>query len=256
MIGEFQDAINELSTVRREALEELIAAGSSRSQLAELLNMSRARITQVLAGTGHPERAFLGSGRITVAIGGKQEIGRSDPGDVLSVESFAAFELLAELARSVGLDAQYEVVPPPGHVHLNRPNLIVLTSPRLLPFVGQVMEADPRLRFRTDDRGWYLVDVESGDEFRSPRDSGKNADYGYVGRLPRPDGKGTFLYLAGVHAQGALGAAHYLADQMITLYHDLKVRRFSLLVKCEFDPRKPRQIKSVEAVTPVYRHEG
>ena len=34
-----------------------------------------------------------------VAIGGKQEVGRDDPGDVLSAESFAAYEALAEAAH-------------------------------------------------------------------------------------------------------------------------------------------------------------
>jgi hypothetical protein len=53
----------------------------------------------------------------------KQEANRQDPGDMVSVESFTAYEILAEAARAVGLEAAYEVVPPPGLVHLNRPNL-------------------------------------------------------------------------------------------------------------------------------------
>jgi hypothetical protein len=256
LIDAYQAEITELAALRRDALHELLASGKTQAQVADLLGMSRARISQVLAGTSKPERAFLGNGRLTVAIGGKQEVGRSDPGDVVSVESFAAFELLAQLSRSLGLDAEYEVVPPPGHVRLNRPNLIVLTNPRLLPFLGQVMEADPRLRFEADDQGWYMVDIESSEEFRSPRDRGVNADFAYVGRLPRPDGKGTFLYLAGTHAQGTLGAAHYVAAQISSLYRDLKNRRFSLVVRCTFDPKKPREITSIEPVTPVYRHEA
>jgi hypothetical protein len=159
--------------------------------------MSRSRVSQLLSAGVRPERAFLGVGKLTVAIGAKQEANRRDPGEVVSVESFTAYEMLAELARAVGLDAVYEVVPPPGHVHLNRPNLIVLTNPRLLPFLAQVMEADPHLRYVIDDQGWYIHDETSGTDYRSPRDHGETADYGYVGRLPRPDGKGTFLYLAG-----------------------------------------------------------
>ncbi len=141
-----------------------------------------------------------------------------DPGDILSVEAFTAYELLAEAARIVGLDTTFETVPPPGHVHLNRPNLIVLTNPRLLPFLSQVMEADPHLRYVRDESGWYIVDLDTGTDYRSLRDQGQASDYGYVGRLPRPDGKGTLLYLAGTHAQGTLGAAHFvttnLADAM------------------------------------------
>lgn len=256
LIDDYQAAIGELSRLRRESLEELLAGGMSQVQIADLLDMSRSRVSQLLSAGTRPERAFLGTGKLTIAIGGKQEAGRSDPGDVVSAESFSAYETLAELARSVGLDAAFEVVPPPGHVHLNRPNLVVLTNPRLLPFLSQVMEADPHLRYRVDDGGWYLVDPTSGEEFRSPRDQGESADYGYVGRLPRPDGKGTFLYLAGTHAQGTLGAAHFVADNLGALYKELKSRRFSTVVLCRFDPKSPQKILSTERVTPLYRHEG
>ncbi|MEU5944142.1 sigma-70 region 4 domain-containing protein [Micromonospora sp. NPDC047465] len=254
LIDDYQAAIGELSRIRREALEHLLAGGMTQSQIAELLEVSRSRVSQLLSAGTRPERAFLGTGRLTVAIGGKQEAGRHDPGDVLSAESFAAYNALSELARSVGLDASYEVVPPPGFVHLNRPNLIVLTSPRLLPFVGQVMEADPHLRFASDDRGWYLMDGET--EYRSPRDDGHSADYGYVGRLPRPDGKGSFLYLAGTHAQGTLGAAQFVADNLAQLYKELKNRRFSTIIRCEYDASNPRKVLACERVTPIYRHES
>ncbi|EEP74273.1 hypothetical protein MCAG_04600 [Micromonospora sp. ATCC 39149] len=254
LIEDYQAAIAELSRIRREALEQLLVDGMTQAQIADLLDMSRSRVSQLLSAGTRPERAFLGTGRLTVAIGGKQESGRHDPGDMLSAESFAAYNVLADLARTVGLDANYEVVPPPGFVHLNRPNLIVLTSPRLLPFVGQVMEADPHLRFASDERGWYLIDGET--EYRSPRDDGQSADYGYVGRLPRPDGRGSFLYLAGTHAQGTLGAAHFVANNLAQLHKELKSRRFSMVVRCEYDPTNPRKILSCERVTPIYRHES
>jgi hypothetical protein len=142
-------------------------------------------------------------------------------------------------------------------VHLNRPNLIVLTNPRLLPFLSQIMEADPRIRYVQDgDGAWYLVDVTTGEEYRSPRDKGESADFGYVGWLPRPDGKGTFLYLAGVHAPGTLGAAQYVVGNLGQLYRDLKNRRFSTIVRYEFEPDSQLIMRSVKPVTPLYRHEG
>jgi hypothetical protein len=256
LIDDLQSTVTELSRVRRETLDELLAEGMTQNQIAELLGMSRSRVSQLLSSGVRPERAFLGTGRLTVAIGGKQEANRHDPGDVVSVESFAAFELLAEAARAVGLEAGYEVVPPPGHVHLNRPNLIVMTNPRLLPFLAQVMEADPHLRYLVDDKGWYIRDESEHTDYRSPRDDGELADYGYVGRLPRPDGKGTFLYLAGTHAQGTLGAAHYVATNLGELYKDLKSRRFSTVVLCRYDPKDPRKVVSTERVSPLYRHDG
>jgi hypothetical protein len=256
LIDQYQEALGELSRVRRASIETLLDSGMTQTQVAEMLGMSRSRVSQVLSAGVRPERAFLGSGKLTVAIGAKQETNRHDPGGMLSVESFTAYELLAEAARVTGLDAAYEVVPAPGLVHLNRPNLIVLTNPRLLPFLSQVMEADPYLRYLQDQDGnWYLRDLSTETNYRSLRDKGEASDYGYVGRLPRPDGKGTFLYLAGTHAQGTLGAAHHVTTNLGELYKELKTRRFSTIIECKFDPKDQRKILSTERVTKLYRHE-
>lgn len=257
LIEEYQEGIAELSRIRRDAIEELLSSGMTQTQVADMLSMSRSRISQLLSVGVRPERAFLGTGKLTVAIGGKHEANRSDPGDMLSVEAFTAYELLAEAARNVGLDSTYEVVPPPGNVDLNRPGLIVLTNPRLLPFLSQVMGADPHIRYEFNEQdGWYLVDKTTGTEYRSLRDRGEASDYGYVGRLPRPDGRGTFLYLAGTHAQGTLGAAHFVTTNLTELYRELKSRRFSTVIECRYEPSNPRKVISTERVTPVYRHEA
>jgi len=219
--------------------------------------MSRSRISQLLSVGTRPERSFLGSGKLTVAIGSKREADKKrSVSEMISAECFTAYEMLSETARLVGLDVAQEIVPPPGIVHLNRANLIVLTNPRLLPFLSQVMEVDPYIRYVQEDKEWHLVDVSTGTEYRSPKDRGESSDYGYIGRLPRPDGKGTFLYLAGTHAQGTLGAAVYVVDNLPSLYRDLRTRRFSTIVECHFDPENQLKITSVEPVTPIYRHDG
>jgi hypothetical protein len=256
LIDEYQAAIAELSDVRRETLRELLASGMPQMAIADMLGISKSRVSQLLSAGSRPERAFLGTGTVTVAVGGKLEAGKTAPGAVVSSESFGGYEVLADLARSVGLDVAYEVVPPPGHIHLNRPNLIVLAGPRLLPFINQVLEADRHLGFLNDQHGWYLVDKTTGTQYRSPIDRGDPGDYAYVGRLPRPDGKGTFLYLAGIHAPGNLGAAHYIADNLAELHRELKARRFSMLISCQFDPADRKKILSTERLTPLYRHDG
>jgi len=256
LIDEYQVAIAELSDLRRETLRELLASGMPQMAIADMLGISKSRVSQLLSVGSRPERAFLGTGTVTVAVGGKLEAGKAAPGAVVSTESFGGYEVLADLARSVGLDVAYEVVPPPGHIHLNRPNLIVLAGPRLLPFINQILEADRHLGFLNDQHGWYLVDKNTGTQYRSPIDRGDPGDYAYVGRLPRPDGKGTFLYLAGIHAPGNLGAAHYLADNLAELHRELKTRRFSMLISCQFDPADRKKILSTDRLTPLYRHDG
>ena len=256
LIDEYQAAVADLSDIRRETLREMLDMGMSQIAIADLLGMSKSRVSQLLSAGTRPERTFLGTGKVTVAVGGKVEADKANPGGVVSSESFSAYEVLADLARSVGLDATYEVVPPPGLVHLNRTNLIVMAGPRLLPFLEQVMEADPHLSYAQDDHGWYLIDKTTGSEYRSPIDDGDATDYAYIGRLPRPDGKGTFLYLAGIHAPGNLGAARFIADNITELHRELKTRRFSVLVACDFDPKDRRKILSTKALTPIYRPES
>ncbi len=257
LIDDHQAAVSELSRERREILERLLQAGWTQIRLAEELDISRSRVSQLLSAGARPERALLGTGKLTVAIGGKHETGRTDGQAlaVLSEQALAAYERLADLSRSLGLSAEYEVIPPPGMVNLNRANLVVLTSPRLLPFVGQVLDSDPHLGFANDDRGWYLIDKTTQTEYRSPSDDTASADHAYIGRLPRPDGKGTFLYLAGIHGQGTAGAAHYLETNLHELYREVRTRRWSALITCELDP-KTRAVRTSKLLTPIYRHEN
>ncbi len=259
-IDEHQETGRALARMRREALEELKAMRWTQNEMAQLLGVSASRISKMLSAGTRQEGAFFGAGLLTFAIGSKLEAGRDDSSNMLSAETFAAHEMLASVAKASGLDSEHEMVPPPGLVDLNRDNLVVLTSPRLLPFVGQAMGADPHIRFGNDDQGWFLVDQTTGTEYRSPRDRGEPTDYAYIGRLPRPDGKGTFLYLAGIHAQGTLGAAQYVADNLNALYKEVKDRRFSAILACtsgqDAGTTSHREHLSIERITPLYAHSG
>lgn len=250
LVAYHQEAVAELSRLRREALNELVNE-YSQGELAKLLNMTRGRIGQLLTSGPKPERALLGTGALTVAVGGKHEAQKVNPSAVISQEALAAYRLIAEAAAGYDLQAEYELVPPPGMVRLNRPNLVVLSSPRLLPLVGQVLEADTNLGFSVGAQGWYLTEQLTGKVYRSPSDRNEPVDYAYVGRLPRPDGRGTFLYLAGIHAMGTLGAAHYLTCNIEDIYQDVKNRRWSALIECRYDPDS-RAIEATERITPLY----
>ncbi|WP_239676726.1 sigma-70 family RNA polymerase sigma factor [Natronosporangium hydrolyticum] len=250
-----QQIVGELSRIRREALEELAAQGMTQTQIAELLGTTRARIGQILSSGPRPERALLGFGTLTVALGGKIEGDKQNPGPVVAQEDFVAYENLRDLAQTVGLSTRYEVISAGGALNVNREGLIVICGPRLSSMIAQILASDPHLAFEEDDSGWYLVDKQAGRIYRSPIDDGQSADYAYLGRLPRLDGRGSFLYIAGIHAAGAAGVIHYLANNLADLYREVKKRRFSTLIACTFDP-KTREVESSEMLTPIYRPDG
>ena len=257
MVSRLQELTGEASRGRREAIEELLASPkTTQADVARMLGVTRSRVSRLLSSAPNIERALLGSGPITIAVGGKREgeKAESKASIVASNEAMEAFGILSRMCTDFDLGLARpnpEIVPPPGLVELNRDNLIVLTSPRLLPFVGQILESDKHFGFRPSDQGWYLVDHDTGTNYRSPSDSEKPADFGYIGRLPRPDGKGTFLYMAGIHAMGTWGTAHFLQHNIADIYKEAKLSRWSVLIRCDYDP-DTKQIIATEAITPIH----
>lgn len=257
--GEHIEALAQLSAefseLRREALAELVDSGYRRGQLATELGLAAPRITQILRDTTYgTERRFFDGGPLTVAVGGKHAAEKPEP--VVSTDSMAAWETLRTLAAQYRHPASYEVIPPPGHeLRLNRPGLVVLGSPRLLPFAGQIVDADEAHGFAVDDDGWYVVDRRTGTNYRSGMADPNPCDYAYIGRLPRPDGRGTWLYLAGIHGSGTRGAAQWLAEHLAEVYRAAKSGRFSLLIKANVNP-KNKKILDTEAVTEIHAPGG
>ena len=152
--------------------------------------------------------------------------------------------MLRASAAEMGIETCHEVIPPPGFVDLNRPGLVVICGPRLSPLIGQILASDRVPGFARDDDGWFLEDRKTGKTWRSPMDSGEPSDIAYLGRLPRPDGRGTFVCIAGIHAAGAPGAVHYLARALAQVWQQVRDRRFSALVRCTFDPETREVIAS------------
>lgn len=252
LITEYQAAVTELSRIRKEAVEELRRAGKTQVEVAKLLGMTRARVSQ-LTKSGPPiERAFLGTGPLTIAVALKKEAEFGRP--AVAQETVAGAMRLQAFARTLELDAELEYVPPPGIIDLNRDNLVAMIGPRLSPLVAQILESDTALKFRKDDAGWYLLDQRADVAHRSPMDRGESACIGYLGRFQRPDQQGTFLYIAGIHAMGLQGVIHYLENNLASLYEEARLRRFSLAIECRFDPES-RQVTASERLTPLYRHD-
>jgi hypothetical protein len=255
LLTELQASVTETARLRRESIAWLREQGYSLAAIADIIGVSRARIAQLREAGPPPERAFLGTDRLTVAIPLKTEATSGRP--VVAQEDFAAFNLLADLARDLQLDATPEYIPLGGEVDLNRDNLIVICGPRLSSVVREVLQSDPVLGFDQDDDGrWLLQDRRTSQVYQSPSDlpQPRPADFGYLSRLRRPDGNGTFVLLTGIHAVGSHGIIDYLRRELTDLYEEVDLQPFSTLITTEYDPATRQVIRS-ERITPLYRHQ-
>lgn len=255
----FQEAVIELTRLRREGVEQLQNRGWKPAQIAPHLGVTRQRVEQIGRNGPSPARAFLGRGsQVTIAVGEKLEApkeGGRPGGPAVATEDLVAYETLSHLAHDLKMDVSFEGIAPPGLFDTNRESLVVACGPRLSPVVAQLLAGDPHLGFAKDDAGWYLMDKDRQEEYRSPSDQGTLADYAYLGRLPRLDGKGSFLYMGGIHSAGAAGVAHWITNNLAEIYSAVGVKGlFSTLIKCEYSAA-PLRVTNSERVSPIYRRE-
>ncbi|MFE1024569.1 sigma-70 family RNA polymerase sigma factor [Streptomyces sp. NPDC058818] len=254
-LADAQQEVTELARLRRRVVQDLHAQGLSYAQIATKAGLSRGRIHQIRHTGPAPEGAFLGRGAVTVAtpLRRDDERGRT----VVAVDDVSSGKRLEDLARSYGLDVASEHVPVSGEVDLNRDGLVVVCGPRMSQEMWDTYAQDPVLRWeRAEDGPWTLVDRRTGTVYRSGQDSdpARPYDVGYVGRLLRPDGKGSLLAIAGIHTQGSLGVVQLLASDLNALWGQVGEHRFSTLVGVEYDPQTSEP-RSVDLLTPLYRHD-
>ena len=254
-LADAQQEVTELARLRRRVVQDLHAQGLSYAQIAAKAGLSRGRIHQIRHTGPAPEGAFLGRGAVTVAtpLRRDDERGRT----VVAVDDVSSGKRLEDLARSYGLDVTSEHVPVSGEIDLNRDGLVVVCGPRMSQEMWDTYAQDPVLHWeRAEDGPWTVVDRRTGTVYRSGQDSdpARSYDVGYVGRLSRPDGKGSLLAIAGIHTQGSLGVVQLLASDLNTLWGQVGDHRFSTLVGVEYDP-ETSEPRSVELLCPLYRHD-
>jgi transcriptional regulator with XRE-family HTH domain len=248
---DYQDAISEIGRIRKEAIDYLRSQGMTLTEIADKAGISRSRLSQLSTTRRAPERVLFTEGAaLTLAVDTKQEEGTGRT--VVHQEHAAAVEAITRISRKLGLDvAGVEYIVPPGMVDLNRDGLVVVCGPRRSPIIAQMLGVDERYGFENDEKGWYLVDRATRTTYRSPEDSGTPGDYAYLGRLPRPDGRGHWLYMAGIHSPGGEGAALYLERELEHLYKDAKSGRWSCLVECQWDPAT-HKMTDVSLLAPIH----
>ncbi|GKQ34032.1 sigma-70 family RNA polymerase sigma factor [Streptomyces sp. A012304] len=254
-LADAQQEVTELARLRRRVVQDLHAQGLSYSQIAVKAGLSRGRIHQIRHTGPAPEGAFLGRGAIIVAtpLRRDDEHGRT----VVAVDDVSSGKRLEDLARSYGLDVTSEHVPVSGEIDLDRDGLVVVCGPRMSQQMRDTYAQDPVLHWEcAEDGQWTVVDRQTGTVYESGQDSdpARPYDVGYIGRLPRPDGKGTFLAVAGIHTQGSLGVVQLLVSDLNAFWGQVGEHPFSTLVGVEYDP-ETSEPRSVELLTPLYRHD-
>ncbi|MCL6737241.1 sigma factor-like helix-turn-helix DNA-binding protein [Streptomyces neyagawaensis] len=254
-LADAQQEVTELARLRRRVVQDLHAQGLSYAQIAEKAGLSRGRIHQIRHTGPAPEGAFLGRGSVVVAtpLRRDDEHGRT----VVAMDDVSSGKRLEDLARTYGLEVTSEHVSVGGEIDLNRDGLVVVCGPRMSQEMWDTYAQDPVLSWeRAEDGPWTVVDRRTGTVYRSGQDSdpARPYDVGYLGRLPRPDGNGSLLAIAGIHTQGSLGVVQLLANDLNTLWGQVGDRRFSTLVGVEYDP-ETSEPQSAELLCPLYRHD-
>ncbi|MDX3581940.1 sigma factor-like helix-turn-helix DNA-binding protein [Streptomyces europaeiscabiei] len=254
-LADAQQEVTELARLRRRVVQDLHAQGLSYAQIAEKAGLSRGRIHQIRHTGPAPEGAFLGRGSVVVAtpLRRDDERGRT----VVAMDDVSSGKRLEDLARTYGLDVTSEHVSVGGEIDLNRDGLVVVCGPRMSQEMWDTYAQDPVLSWeRAEDGPWTVVDRRTGTVYRSGQDGDPSRPYdvGYLGRLPRPDGNGSLLAIAGIHTQGSLGVVQLLANDLNTLWGQIGDRRFSTLVGVEYDP-ETSEPQSAELLCPLYRHD-
>lgn len=258
--------IDELAGVRREAIDEMLRAGLSQSDIARELGVTRSRLNKLVTTGPGPERALLvpkprAGALLTVAVVEKPQGTRARPSVLVTTQ--AATAKLDHLAREMGLETEVtHVSETTGYIDLNRDNLAVLVGVRTSLLVAQAVTADPILKWRKIDdvnNNWMLVDTQTGTEYRSDFDEKEPATndpricYAHIGRIRRPDGEGSFLYLGGAHGAGTAGAVEAFVRGIADIWEAAHRNLWSAVVKTTATA-KGEEILHAELVTPVYVH--
>lgn len=253
-LAEAQQEVTELARLRRRLIQDLHAQGVSYAQIAQAAGLSRGRIHQIRHTGPAPEGAFLGYGEVTVVTPL-----RPDPASdrtYVALDDLTTGKRLEELARTFDLSVGYDHVSLDGQIDLNRDGLLVICGPRMSSAMREAYDKDPSIQWDRDEAGWLLRDTRTGDEHRSGQEDNppRPYDVGYLGRLPRPDGNGTFLAIAGIHPEGSLGVVHLLTTDIGSLWGQVGNDRFSVVVGTEYTADTHEPVRT-ELLSPIYRHD-
>lgn len=230
----YQQRAAELARLRKAAIEEAHRErGMSYTEIAALLGITKGRITQIRASAPRPERAFFGVGPVGVGVPYRyRTTDRERP--LVAAEDFQTGEQIERLLTGLALAAtRYQIEP--ERAELPEGDTVVVCGPKSAPIGAALLERDPVLDMVEDGGRWWIKHRTTGQRFGSPADEPQaaSADIAYVAR--HQEAGRVVVHIAGVHAIGSLGAAHYLTGHLAELFRQTGDRPCSLAVRATYD---------------------
>jgi hypothetical protein len=242
LLALYQQRSTELARIRRVAIEEARdVLGGSYTEVAKAFGLTKGRITQIRNTAPPAHRAFFGVGPLAVALPGRTIQGREElviagEDDTTGVYLTAELDKLSFITERVILDPREEWEP--------NTDAVIVCGPSSAHIGHVLMQEDPYITMSIGDgASWYIVDQDTGERFLSPRDREDSirADHAYIAH--RIVGDRVIVHIAGLHALGSIGAAHYIINNLADLYSEFGDRQFSMAVTSHFDGMEPTSIE-------------
>ncbi|GAA1025314.1 MULTISPECIES: hypothetical protein [Amycolatopsis] len=236
-IEKFSQYIAELSRIRRHAVERARAqTGAQDKDIADKMTLSKSRLSQLMKTAPTVERIFFGHGPVKVGVPYRyQTTDRERP--LIAAEDTEAPDSLVELLRGMSfLTKRFQIEP--DRENLPDGDVVVVCGPKSAPVGAALLREDPALDMVEHDDRWWIVETATGTRHGSPADESPpgHGDIAYVARHIR-DGR-IAVHIAGIHTVGSLGAAHYLAANLPSLFAGIGDTSCSLIVGCTVSGRE------------------
>ncbi|WP_199441711.1 helix-turn-helix domain-containing protein [Umezawaea beigongshangensis] len=248
LITIYQQRSVELARLRKAAIEEARRSSNmSYTEIAAALGITKGRVTQIRSTAPRPERAFFGVGPLEIALPGRIIREREDV--VIASEDDATGAYLTVELEKLAFSVADRVLIDPREEWEPKGDAVVVCGPASAHIGHKLMGEDPFLTMTLGDNAqWYIVDRITGGRYLSPMDDVNpiRADHAYIAR--RKLGNHVIVHIAGLHALGSVGAAHYLITALPELFAEFGDSEFSMAVTGEFEGLAPKKISVLAPV--------
>lgn len=230
----YQQRATELARLRRAAVEEAHRdRDMSYTEIAAAFGITKGRVTQIRSTAPAAERAFFGVGPVNVGVPYRYQVTDRERPLIAAEDAQTADELVALLDGLVLTSSRFQIEP--DRTELPTGDAVVVCGPKSAPISRTLLDHDPALAMVELDERWWIEERGGIRRYGSPDDE-PDTSHGDIAYLARHvDGDRVIVHIAGIHAIGSLGAAHYLASNLPDLYATCGDASFSTIVRCTYD---------------------